>query len=303
MLQEDSGPTWRQIYLLPNAGDDLDRCEVAVAVLGRFRSTGLFDYRQMPTRVSLHLVHAGEGEVAMGGRQWRAGPGSVFCFMPGREVRYRVVGGHSWRYTWINLVGTRAVAFASRLGGVSGQEGVPWSRDDLPISQVAALLDEIEAVFRSDEHSPFYAQAAAWRLLDGLTPRTAATDRSAHLATAVRRILDEQFVRPLKLGSLARQLGFDRSTVFRRFQALYGCPPKEYLDRLRLDHAVALLRDGGISVAAVSDRCGFASAHRFAKAFRAHYGVSPSRYRGGSPLDPAVGAGPGGRRRRRRSIP
>jgi AraC family transcriptional regulator len=278
MLHDGSGPTWRQTCFVPAAGVELDRSEVAVAVLGRFVSRGGFDYRQIPARVSLHLVHAGEGVVRMGGREWRALPGSVFCFMPGESVAYRDVGARPWRYTWINLVGTRARDLAARLGGSAS----PWCRDDLPVGQVAPLLDEVEAVFRSDDHSPFYAQAAAWRLLDGLSPRRDAPDRAAHLATAARRILDEQFATPLKLGSLAGQLGVDRSTLFRRFQALYGCPPKVYLDRLRLDHAVALLRDGGISVSSVASRCGYASAHRFAKAFRAHFHVPPSRYRGTS---------------------
>ncbi|MBA2480235.1 MAG: AraC family transcriptional regulator [Planctomycetes bacterium] len=275
MLHDGSGPTWRQTMYLPAAGAELERCDLAVAILGRFVSRGDFDYHQTPVRVSLHIVHGGEGSVTMDGREWRAAQGSVFCFMPGCPVAYRDRGARAWRYTWINLVGTRAREAAALLGG--GDR--PWCRDDLQADRVGPLLDEIQAVFRADDHSPFYAQAAAWRVLDGLAPRAAAPDRASHLATAVRRIIDERFAQPLKLGSIAAQLGFDRSTVFRRFQALYGCPPKTYLDRLRLDHAAALLRDGGISIAEVASRSGFASAHRFSKAFRSRLGVAPSRYR------------------------
>jgi AraC-like DNA-binding protein len=276
MLHDASGRTWRQTMFVPAAGSELERSEVAVEVLGRFASHGGFELTQTPRRINVHIVHDGDGTVTMGGGSWRVRAGSVFCFYPGHFVHYADRRERPWRYTWIGLVGTSAEALSSRIGGQSG----PWCRDDLPVAQVTGLLDAIEAAFRSEDHSPFYPQAAAWRLLDGLSPRSAGEDRTGHLAVAVRRILDEQFAAPLKLGALARQLGVDRSTVFRRFQALYGSPPKTYLDRLRLDHAAALLRDGALGVAEVAGRCGYASAHRFAKAFRSRFGVAPTRYRG-----------------------
>ncbi len=281
MLHDASGPTWAQTCYLPAAGAELERSELAITVLGRFASRGGFDLTQTPRQVSFHVVHAGEGTVSAGGTSWRAARGSVFTFVPGVPVHYQDRPDRPWRYSWCILVGTRALEVARRLGGCDGS----WSRDDLPVAQVIPVLDAMEAAFRSEDHSPYFAQTAAWRFCDALCPRGTDADRSALLATAIRRILEEQFSLPLKLGSLAHQLGVDRSTVFRRFQSLYGCSPKAYLDRMRLEHAVALLRAGGISIADVAERCGFAGAQRFAKAFRARYGMAPSLYRdeGGTP--------------------
>jgi AraC-like DNA-binding protein len=276
MLHDAPGPTWRQTCYLPAAGPELERCDAAIAVLGRFVSRGGFDYRQVSRQVALHVVHSGEGTLECDGRQWRVGAGSVFCFSPGANVHYFDRRDRPWRYSWVRLAGVRARELAAQLGGSEGT----WSRDDLATTQAEKLLDGVETAFRSEDHSAFYAQAAAWMLLDGLSPRVAVPDRTGHLATAVRRILDEQFAAPLRLSSLARQLGVDRSTVFRSFQALYGCPPKTYLDRVRLDHASALLRDAALGVGVVAQRCGYASAQRFAKAFRARFGIAPSRYRG-----------------------
>lgn len=276
MMHDASGPTWRQTAFVPSAGQELERSDAAISTLGRFASHGGFDYRQVPARVGIHIVHAGEGVVEMGGRSWRAGPGSVFTFAPGVGVHYADQPGRPWRYTYLWLIGTRASELSAQLGGQPG----PWCRDDLSTDRAAGVLDEIEAAFRSEDHSAFFPQAAAWRLLDALSPSRAAGDRTAHLAASVRRILDAQYAMPLKLGALAGQLGVDRSTVFRRFQALYGSPPKAYLDRVRLDHAAALLRDGALDIAAIARRCGYASAARFAKAFRQRFGAAPSKWRG-----------------------
>lgn len=275
MLHDASGPTWRQTCYVPSTGPHLDDQEAALAVLGRFASTGGFRFRQTPWCTAFHLVHAGTGTVRAAGRSWQAGPGSVFCFAPGVPVEYEDHRGRPWRYTWVNLVGRRAVALASTIGGGDG----PWARDDLPVQAAATLLDEVEAAYRSEEYSPFYPVAAAWRFLDALAGRPAGRDRSQSMASAVRRIIDAQFALPLKIGSLAKQLNVDRSTLFRQFQALYGATPKTYLDRVRLDHGAALLRDGSVPVARAAELCGYPNPQRFAKAFAQRFGSAPSRWR------------------------
>lgn len=294
MLHDASGPTWSQTCFLPGPGTDTAQADLAVQVLGRFLSRGGFDHQQVPGHVSLHLVTAGDGVLLAQGQRWQIGPGGIFTFVPGVPVRYLDAKDRPWRYTWCVLTGRQAEAIAEQLGGSRGV----WARAYLPCRAALGVLDAMEAAFRSEDHSPYYAQAAAWQLVDALSPRRHVVDRTGHLAVAIRRILEEQYAAPLKLGTLARQLGVDRSTVFRRFQALYGCSPKVYLDRWRLAHGQALVRDGGLSIAAIASRCGYASAQRFSKAFAARYGMAPSRLLGHSgpprarrttPPDPAPG--------------
>ena len=273
MLHDASGPTWSQTVYLPAHGDSA-QADLSLTTLGRFSSRGGFDLRQTPSHVSFHVVHSGVGHLEAEGRRWQVRPNSVFTFVPHVPVRYADTRDRPWRYTWFVLTGTRAAAVAARIGGSAG----PWSRDDLPLAHVSGILDSIEAAFRAEDHSPYFTQSAAWRLMDGLSPRAEVQDRTDYLAVAIRRILDEQFALPLKLGALAKQLHVDRSTLFRRFQQLYGCSPKTYLDRLRLDHAVALLREGTHGISEIAGRCGYSSAPRFGKAFKGRFGTPPSRY-------------------------
>ena len=274
MLHDASGRAWRQTCFVPAAAA-LEDTEVAVSVLGRFVSTGNFSFRQAAREPALHIVTAGVGEIHANGKIFVARAGSVFTFAPGEEVWYHDRPGQPWSYTWINFVGRRAAELAARLGG----SATTWARDDLAVAVAAGICDEIEAAYRSEEYSWCYPTLAAWRLLDGLSPRATGAERERHVAAAVRGILDAQFAAPLKLGSLARQLRVDRSTVFRQFLHLYGCTPKTYLDRVRLDHAAALLRGGHRSVADTARACGYASAQRFAKAFAQRFGAPPSRFR------------------------
>jgi AraC-like DNA-binding protein len=274
MLHDASGRTWRQTCFVPAAAA-LEDTEVAVSVLGRFVSTGNFAFRQASRVPALHIVTQGTGEVHVNGKVFVARPGSVFGFAPDEEVWYHDRPGKPWTYTWINFVGRRAAELSARLGGSDHT----WCRDDLAVAVAHGICDEIEAAYRSEEYSWCFPTLAAWRLLDGLSPRATGAERERHVAAAVRGILDAQFAAPLKLGTLARQLRVDRSTVFRQFHRLYGSTPKAYLDRVRLDHAAVLLRDGTRTVADTARACGYASAQRFAKAFAQRFGTPPSRFR------------------------
>lgn len=275
MLHDASGRTWRQTCFVPAVAAAAD-VDLALTVIGRFVSTGGFEFRQTVRIPGMHIVTDGAGEVHVNGRVFTARKGAVFCFAPDEPVWYHEIPGpRPWTYTWINFVGRRAVELVAQLGGSAST----WMRDDLQVPLALGLCDEIEAAFRSEEYSWIYPTVAAWRLLDCLAPRQSGAERERHVAAAVRGILDAQFTAPLKLGQVARQLRVDRSTIFRQFQRLYGQTPKAYLDRVRLDHAAMLLKDGNASVAETARACGYAGAQRFAKAFAARYGVAPSRWR------------------------
>jgi AraC-like DNA-binding protein len=274
MLHDASGPTWRQTCFVPSAASDPDP-DLTLTVVGRFVSTGGFDFRQAARIPSIHLVTDGEGEVHVNGRVHVARRNSAFSFTPGEPVHYRETR-RPWTYTWVNFDGRRAREVVARLGGTPHS----WCRDDLQIPLALGICDEIEAAYRSEEYSWAYPTTAAWRLIDCLTPRQTGAERERQVAAAVRGILDAQFAAPLKLGQLARQLRVDRSTIFRQFQRLYGQTPKAYLDRVRLDHAAMLLKDGNRSVADTAAACGYAGAQRFAKAFAQRFGMAPSKWRG-----------------------
>jgi len=85
----------------------------------------------------------------------------------------------------------------------------------------------------------------------------------------------------LKIEDLCRR-AFMSDTYFRRlFLRTYHESPRRYLNRLRLDHAKALLREGTCSVRETAILSGFSDPKYFSTVFRQSIGLSPSQYRGG----------------------
>ena len=56
------------------------------------------------------------------------------------------------------------------------------------------------------------------------------------------------YTNPVSIEGIAQILGIDRRYLCRIFSQKYGCPPKDYLIRVRLQRAAELLSDTDCSV-------------------------------------------------------
>lgn len=67
--------------------------------------------------------------------------------------------------------------------------------------------------------------------------------------------------------------------LIRQFKAVFNTTPHQYLIEVRLKRALELLKHTNKPIHEITWRCGFENASAFCRAFKAHYGVQPARYR------------------------
>ena len=58
-----------------------------------------------------------------------------------------------------------------------------------------------------------------------------------------------------------------------------GCPPQEFLIRLRLSKAADLMKGTSGSIGDIAAQCGYPNQLHFSRAFRKRYGLSPREWR------------------------
>ena len=86
----------------------------------------------------------------------------------------------------------------------------------------------------------------------------------------------------ITLGTLASIACFSPFHFHRLFSAMVGEPPAEYVRRLRLEKAAALLVNEPLeTVTAIALTCGFSTSALFCRLFRARFGMSPTAWRDG----------------------
>lgn len=100
----------------------------------------------------------------------------------------------------------------------------------------------------------------------------------------VQRMLEEierDYAQPITLRTIAGEIGRQPAYLGRVFQHEVGSSVRDYLTRVRLEHAAELVR-AGIKIEAVALSVGYRSKKNFYQRFKGYYGTTPVRYRTGS---------------------
>ncbi|KIL42178.1 hypothetical protein SD70_03210 [Gordoniibacillus kamchatkensis] len=87
------------------------------------------------------------------------------------------------------------------------------------------------------------------------------------------------YLEPLDGDELARQAGIGRSLYYREFRLLTGLSPHDFVNRLRIQAAMDLLRISELPIIEIAERSGFQSLSAFNKQFKAYAECSPREYR------------------------
>ena len=91
--------------------------------------------------------------------------------------------------------------------------------------------------------------------------------------------LHENFAENLSTKDLAKMAGLSVSHFERRFRQAFGSSPRQYLVRVRVEHAARLLSETDQTVSQVALACGFYDHAHFSRSFRRIMMVSPTEYR------------------------
>lgn len=114
----------------------------------------------------------------------------------------------------------------------------------------------------------FERPVAASRTLDDLVRLRRVRDR-----------IDREYARPLNVEALAREAHMSPGHFSRCFRRAYGESPYSYLMTRRIERAMALLRQGELSVTEVCFEVGCSSLGTFSTRFSELVGMPPSAYR------------------------
>lgn len=105
----------------------------------------------------------------------------------------------------------------------------------------------------------------------------AVADGVGYRVTRIIRYLEENVDQPLDVSVIAKHVGMGTSTLHHAFKRATAMSPIQYLKKLRLHRARALMLGEGLSAREASFRVGYASPSQFSREFKRMFGVPPSR--------------------------
>ena len=101
--------------------------------------------------------------------------------------------------------------------------------------------------------------------------------------------IENNFTRELSLQNLAAKFNIDPYNLSKLFNSITGNNLKTYINILRVTKAKNMIIHTNEKMIDIAFECGFNSIRTFNRAFKKHYGSTPSSYRNDYPTDISAG--------------
>ncbi|OGV55813.1 MAG: hypothetical protein A2X49_11490 [Lentisphaerae bacterium GWF2_52_8] len=223
--------------------------------------------------VQLLWTLRGEGHVRVGKKEHPLRQDhAVFCF-PDSPHSLRS-GNEMWEYHWCTFDGPYANALLSAFQ----VPREPFFAGPCPVRTFARLASALRDPSLNGEK---LAGGEAFRFLSQLSCKASSrsTVPALPLTELIEKLADGLGEPDLNVQSLAERLGMSRYTIHQRFKEEFGLPPKRYIDSLRLQKMLSLLRGTELTLEEIALATGLANANYLAKFFRKKMGCSPTEFR------------------------
>ncbi|MCR5332268.1 MAG: response regulator [Lachnospiraceae bacterium] len=162
------------------------------------------------------------------------------------------------------------------------QEGFDYLLKPLQIQEVQLVLEKLarklakkkpfEAAIEANEVDEVYGVNG----VNGVNDASSVNPAFAELIQYVKSHFAEKFT----LSTLSKKFGLSAGYICNLFAKCYNTTLTCFVTKVRMEHAVELMKDKSYSLKNVAIECGYMDYFYFNKVFRGYYGVAPSQYTG-----------------------
>ncbi len=233
-----------------------------------------------------HYILSGHGQLdakdSSGiSRKYQLGPGQGFLIFPDQITTYAAREDDPWKYVWLEFDGLRVAEYVEQSGLSLDQ---PIYRP-VTAEQGQQLEETMLYITDHSTQTPLHLVGYLCLFLDSLVQSSASRRelsggqlRDYYIQEAVN-FMERNYARELTVEEIAGVCGLNRSYFSKLFREVMGCPPQEFLIRLRLSKAADQLKGTDASIGSIAARCGYPNQLHFTRAFHKRYGVSPREWR------------------------
>ena len=237
----------------------------------------------------------GTGSIRLKGRFIELKPGMIAFYFPGDLHDLGFLGpGKAWEYRWLTLDGPVALEVVKGFGFRNDRPYYGGPAPALLFDELAERLREVTVAGEIRAGATAFAilstaakEAGLWREGKRFQKTRMPNPHRADAMDDFRKranacIYENWRDSGFGIDQLAEQLGMNRSSFSRKFHALFGVPPLQYILRIRVQQALGLLKHSGLPVAQIARCCGWEDANYFSRCIRDAVGMSPSEFRASS---------------------
>ncbi len=229
-----------------------------------------------PHRLLVKYTKSGQGTLYVKDKRYELNPGDLFVIeRPGPFVYCYEGDGTPWEFSYFSI--------SSEVSGPM----LPLGLLEYPVfsaGEIHEFMDLFNTIvkrrtavdFQPDLNDSVYA---CQFIVSYIKLRTGEEKTHHPAVEKLRQYLENNFAVNINLPKICRNLKYSQEALTRLFSAEYGMPPNRYLRKLRMEHALKLLRESNLSIKEISSTCGFDTQNYFCRIFRQTFGMSAGCYR------------------------
>lgn len=234
------------------------------------------------TNYVIHVIRRGSGTLVWNKKRYEARAGQMFILFPGETTFYHADETDPWDYCWIGFRGAAAEKIVKEIGFTPDQPVLAFRNVDA----FSAIIMEMLQLRKRQLPDVLRRQACLYELMAMLIEnaelcgirRDDADDPELSYSGYALRYIQRNFADRILVADIAAHIGISRGYLTRLIKEATGMSPQEYLISLRMDHASRQLRHSPDPIRDVAQACGYSDSLAFSKAFKQHFGMSPSEY-------------------------
>lgn len=231
-----------------------------------------------------------EGNITITGfdnKRWAVGQGGLICLFQGKVQAFDYTADHAaLKMTQIQFDGEKSQELLQYMGLSPERPCL----QGLQLQQLTPFLLSLEQeVQSSPSYDNLQYMTAFMRLLDELLRQVQALDEDrterAWLEEGIT-FLRRRYTEPIRVSDAAAYVNIQRTHFTKVFHERMGISPSAYLRGLRMDKSLELLWETVYSITEIASFVGYSDIVSFTRAFRHHFGASPSQMRARAPSPP-----------------
>ncbi|WP_165763753.1 AraC family transcriptional regulator [Halalkalibacter urbisdiaboli] len=222
---------------------------------------------------------SGEGALTIDGETYYVKKGQAFMVkVPSEHIYYLPEQSVEWEFIFLTLQGEAA---ATCWENMTRQYGNLFQ---IPIESdlMKHVFEIYKQAYEHNLHDPYYSSSQAYMFLMLCYRHFKQYKPNDHLPDSIMRathFIQLHYQNYVTVDDIAVASGLSKYYLIKRFRETMNMTPNQYLTKVRLEHAVHLLKQTNFTIKEIAIKVGYSNDNYFNKVFKKVVGISPGEFR------------------------
>ncbi|GAE36286.1 AraC family transcriptional regulator [Halalkalibacter akibai] len=221
----------------------------------------------------------GEGSIDIKGNTYSLLPGQAFMVqVPDEHCYYLPETSEGWEFIFLTLRGQAASTCWEKITSQFGH----ILQIPLNSNLIQLVMNIYQQACDEDLIDQYYASSQAYAFIMECYRYSKQLRSSGHLPDSVLRAvhyIEMYYQLPLTIEDIANSANLSKYYIIRLFRETLNMTPIQYLQKIRLQQAIHLLRNSDLTIKDIAGKTGYSNDNYFNKVFRKVIGISPGDFR------------------------